>query len=366
MSGPAGFVWSRYVFNGVISGPGILMRRADSSPGGDTILNNLNTYSAGTTLLQGGIGFGINSTGPANAPTAGPIGTGPLSGGGSTTKVFASGGARNVGNPISITSSTFAIGGTNDLTLSGDVDLGGLPRTLRVDNTAMSILAGNVGNGSLTKEGNGTLLLNGSVSVSDITVNAGKLGGTGTLVSLLTVNTNGTLSPGTSIGTLTVSNDVTLSGNVVIEVDKTAGTYDLITGINNLTYGGTLTATNLSGTLTTSDTFKIFSATTPAGDFSSILGSPGHFLRWSFDPASGVLSVVAVTSSPTNITYTVSGGALNLTWPASHLGWIAASNSVDVSNPTNWFDIPGSGSATGLSVPIDILKKNVYFRLHSP
>jgi hypothetical protein len=237
-----------------------------------------------------------------------------------------------------------------------------------VDNNGTSILSGNASNGSLIKEGNGKLLLNGSVTADDVTVNAGTLGGTGALSGPLTVNTNGTVAPGVSVGTLTVNSDVTLAGNALIEVNKTAGTRDLLTGVNVLTYGGTLTVTNLSGTVTTNDAFKIFSATMPIGDFSSIAGSPGPGLKWSFNPVSGVLSVVAgdVAGNPTNISYTISSGALKLTWPASHLGWIAASNSVDVSKSNFWFDIVGSGSATSLTVPLDSLKTNVFFRLHSP
>ena len=35
------------------------------------------------------------------------------------------------------------------------------------------------------------------------------------------------------------------------------------------------------------------------------------------------LSVVStIASYPTNISYSVSGGVLTITWPATHLGWI--------------------------------------------
>ena len=362
-----------HTFNGEITGMGMLMRRADSAPGGDTILNGLNTYSNGTFLLQGGIGFGTSSVGSPNSATAGPIGTGALiqnnSGSGALTKVFASGGARNVGNPIFLATSgkpRFVIGGADDLTLSGDITLNGAT-TFQVDNTGTSILSGNVGNGSLVKEGNGKLLLNGAITADDVTVNAGTLGGTGALSGILTVNAGGTLAPGASIGTFTVNNDVTLSGNTLIEVNRTAGTRDFLTGVNNLTYGGTLTVTNLSGTLTTNDTFSIFSATTRVGNFSSIAGSPGPGLNWSFNPASGVVGVVVgVVTNPTNISYTFTGVVLHLTWPASHFGWLVASNSVAVNNPSFWFDVAGSGAATSLDVTLDPVKTNVFFRLHGP
>ena len=43
-----------------------------------------------------------------------------------------------------------------------------------------------------------------------------------------------------------------------VEVDQTTQTSDLITGLNNVTYGGTLVITNLTGTLTTSDSFNAY------------------------------------------------------------------------------------------------------------
>jgi hypothetical protein len=77
-----------------------------------------------------------------------------------------------------------------------------------------------------------------------------------------------------------------------------------------------------------------------------------------------VLGLRFEASYPTNMSFTVSGGALHLTWPATHLGWIVSSNSVSLSSTNSWFDIPASGSATNLDVPFDSSKTNVFFRLH--
>src|SRR6185295_16773409 len=84
--------------------------------------------------------------------------------------------------------------------------------------------------------------------------------------------------------------------------------------------------------------------------------------------ASGSITVLAsgVASNPTNITFNVSGNTLSLTWPGSHLGWIAQSNSVNVASGSSWFDIAGSQSGTNLNITINPALANVFYRLRHP
>jgi hypothetical protein len=82
--------------------------------------------------------------------------------------------------------------------------------------------------------------------------------------------------------------------------------------------------------------------------------------------ATNNLVIVSGTSNtPTNITATVSGSQLTISWPADHLGWILQSN-VNLSDPTNWFDLPGSGTNLQQVINIDPANPNVFFRLRSP
>jgi hypothetical protein len=77
-----------------------------------------------------------------------------------------------------------------------------------------------------------------------------------------------------------------------------------------------------------------------------------------------MLSSYATT--PTNIVFSVSGGnTLNLIWPESHLGWIAQSNSINLANPNDWFDIAGSAGVTNLNIPARP-SGNVFYRLRVP
>jgi hypothetical protein len=87
--------------------------------------------------------------------------------------------------------------------------------------------------------------------------------------------------------------------------------------------------------------------------------------------ATNVLGSITVltggtASYPTNILFSVSGGSLALSWPATHLGWYAQSNSVALANTNYWFDIPGSETVTSLNLTITPGQTNVFYRLRHP
>jgi hypothetical protein len=64
-----------------------------------------------------------------------------------------------------------------------------------------------------------------------------------------------------------------------------------------MTYGGTLAVSNLGGSLHVGDTFQLFLNSGSAGNFTSITGSPGAGMSYSFNPSTGILSVVSGGSS---------------------------------------------------------------------
>ncbi len=101
-------------------------------------------------------------------------------------------------------------------------------------------------------------------------------------------------------------------------------------------------------------------ASKPAGVYSqgtdpSYLGGTGS-----------LLVVPLMASTPTNISYSFAEGALTLTWPNTHLGWYAQSNSVNVDDPNFWFNIAGSDQATNLVITVDPAQTNVFYRLRRP
>src|SRR5262249_1658101 len=98
-------------------------------------------------------------------------------------------------------------------------------------------------------------------SDSRLTLSTGQtLTGNGTLNGSLTVGPGATISPGTSIGALLITNSVALQGTTFLELDKAANTNDVLRAAS-IGWSGTVSLTNLTGTLSAGDHFKIFYAT---------------------------------------------------------------------------------------------------------
>ncbi len=285
-------------YNGVISGPASIINRAGN--GSIITLNGNNTYSGGTTITTGSIGLGINSTGPGGAVTSGPLGTGTLfpanegTGAGGDAAIFASGGARTVGNAIVFQSTntefTLIIEGTNALNLSGPVTLAGTNRAFRVDNTnAATTISGPIGENvsglGLLKTGPGTLYLNGTNTYTGLTtISNGALGGTGIIVGPVKVEFGELLMPGASIGTLTISNDLNIGGDLLIEINKAGPqTNDLVivSGVLTNSGTGTVTVTNEGAALVGGNSFKLFNKPVQGGSALTIAPIPGAGLTWS-------------------------------------------------------------------------------------
>jgi autotransporter-associated beta strand protein len=231
--------------------------------------------------------------------------------------------------------------------------------------------------GGLVKQGSGTVYLDGANSYTGTTlVNNGTLAGGGSVSGPVVVSATGNIGAGDPgfVGTFTLnSQPLTLLGKATFRIAKDGGfpTSDLIAGITTATYGGTLVVTNItsdSTALVAGDTFTLFTATTHSGNFSSIVGSPGTGLGYTF--TNGVLHVVThnVFDDPTPIVFSVSGGSLTLSWAADHTGWILQSqtNSLSVGLTTTWFDVAGSSSGNSVTVPLSPGNPTVFFRLRHP
>lgn len=156
------------------------------------------TFSGGVRLIAGVLNTNASSTGPANAPTSGPFGTGILSlEGGSFSYTGSSAGSW--ANQVSLLGDV-SLDGTQSYTFSGSVGLGGAQRTLAVNQTVA--ISGVISNGGITKAGTGQLTLSrandyaGSTVVSSGTL---LLAGSASLASTSNVTlSGGTLRTGAS------------------------------------------------------------------------------------------------------------------------------------------------------------------------
>ena len=347
----------------IVTGTGtntVTMSGANAYTGGTTVnTGNLTLSGSGTLGAAGGaltVNGGTLDLG-TKSPTVGAVtingGTiqnGTLTGASyvATTASGASVSAVLAGASAALTKNgggTVALWGNN--TYGGGTTVSG--GTLLVNNTAGS----GTGSGTVTVAGGGTL------------------GGNGIISGPVTVQAGGTLSPGAdALGTLTVNNAVTLEGGTRMGINRTNTPNSDTLAATAITYGGTLSVTNLGGTLLAGDSFQLFSASARTGSFANTNLPPlGAGLGWNFNAASGLLSVVqTVATNPTNISYTFGGASLTLSWPADYLGWVlqAQTNSLTAGISNNWHDVPGSGSSTQAVITIDPHDPTVFFRLRYP
>jgi hypothetical protein len=72
-----------------------------------------------------------------------------------------------------------------------------------------------------------------------------------------------------------------------------------------------------------------------------------------------------VNPSPTNITSSVSGNQLTLSWPADHTGWTlqVQTNSASVGLSTTWYDVAGSTATNKVIYTINLANPTVFYRL---
>ena len=358
-------------WNGQIAGSGSLQRNGS---GGTTLLNNTNLYTGITKLSSGAIGLGIDSV-ASSPPTidAGPLGTGTLTidTTGSGQSLFAAGGAHVVGNAINYSSnavgSPLIISGSNPLTLAGPLDLSGTNRTFQINNTGGTVLAGVISDdgfqNGLTKNGNGTLYLDGANTYTGSTlVSTGLLAGAGSIAGPVVVQSSGTIGGGdaASIGTLTVNSDLTVNGNVLIRVNKGLApgqSNDVIsvTGLLTNTGTGTITVTNLGAALKVGDAFTLFNTALLNGGSLAVAGGG---VNWNNHLAvDGSISVASVmVSQPPAITaVSVSGSNLVISGTNGTAGagfYVLSSTNLALPmaswkyEATNTFGTGGSLSAT--------------------
>ena len=163
-------------------------------------------------------------------------------------------------------------------------------------------------------------------------------------------------------GTLTLSGTNTYTGNTTVD----GGT--LLLQQPTLSAGSTITVTNagllqlaFAGSETNQVAALVLNGVNKAAGVYNSTTDPAYL------SGAGSLRVgAAVATYPTNITYSMSGSVLTLTWPGSHLGWYAQSNSVSLADTNYWFDITNSELATNLVITISPSQTNVFYRMRLP
>jgi autotransporter-associated beta strand protein len=342
---------------------GRLFRIGEDGPG---VLNLSGTGDFQTSCNEVTIGWNASGTGTLNL-NGGSFQARRVIGGAGTSTVNFNGGVLRAG-PNANADFLTALDTANVLAGGAVIDSG-----TNTINVAQALLDG-TGGGGLTKTGNGTLRLNGVNTYTGTTlVNAGTLGGFGTIAGPVNVAAGATLAPGTSIGTLTINNTLQLAGTstTVMEINKTAATNDLVTGVTTLTYGGTLVLKNLGGELAVNDTFKLFDATSYNGSFANVVSQTvGQTVTWDLSnlTVDGTVRVASAVAAQVTLTSVVNGNTIDLSWPVDQLGWRleVQTNSLAVGLANNWVTVPNSTNVTSVSVPVVPGNPAVFFRLVFP
>ncbi|HXT11038.1 MAG TPA: autotransporter-associated beta strand repeat-containing protein, partial [Candidatus Angelobacter sp.] len=257
--------------------------------------------------------------------------------------------------------------GTGTLTLSGSLTYTG---PTAVSNGVLVLTTSAPSSSDFALAAPGIL----DISALSILSPSGTVEGNGTLRGSLATAGNVYVGFSNAIGTLTITNDVSLSGTTYMELNRTNanGTNDMISS-QTMTLGGVLNVTNLGPALQVGDTFQLFkTAGALSGAFTQV-NLPTNDVNnvtytWTDNTAvNGSITVATVTGgvnpNPTNITFSVSGGKLNLSWPADHLGWTLQVQTNGLTN-TIWQDVAGSSSVDSTNIPIDPNVPNAFYRLH--
>jgi autotransporter-associated beta strand protein len=288
------------------------------------------SLSAGTITLNSGGTF-TQSGGTLSISSDSDPGGGTLNINGGTLQ--ASGGPHILGNDLKV-GGDFALGGTNNFTLSGAVDLGGPTRTITLTNSGDTNLSGIISNGGLSIDntGAGSLTLSGANTYTGTTtLNSGTLlagnneafNATGAANLIIKGGTIGASAAGISItNPLTIGGDFNMGGGAgtTLEFTKTMNlTGFLLThnGASDDTLKGNLTSTASGGITVTAGTLNLtgnnggyIGTSTVTGGTLNLQGSGNYTGNNSV--SGGILnmnSASAITYSGTN---TVSGGTLNM------------------------------------------------------
>lgn len=248
-----------------------------------------------------------------------------------------------------------------------------------IDSASYSIavnqnLLGNPADGGLTKNGIGTLYLNGVNTYTNITtVSAGTLGGAGTIAGPVNVAAGATLSPGTaSIGTLTVNNTLALNSlsKTFVKVSIDGGAHnDAVAGLTGVAYNGTLTASNVgTNVLTVGSHFQLFNVA-GTGNFSSVAILP--FGQGTFNPLTGVLTITSMVPPVVNKPV-LSAGNLILSGtggtPGGGYTWLT---SISLTNPIAAWTVATNGVYNSVgaftnAIPVSITTPAQFYRFRTP
>jgi autotransporter-associated beta strand protein len=232
-----------------------------------------------------------------------------------------------------------------DLTVYGTLRLNGYSQTINGLFGTNTVDGGSgtptltVGGNNETSEFDGVIVnSSGSLSLNKIGTGSLYLTATNTYTGNTTVNA-GTLEIEQPY--LATNSTVTVAGGATLQMDFSVTNTVAGLVLNGVTY-----------------TNGVYNTTTSP----SYLAGSGSLL---------VVPLVTLPNTPTNLTFSVSGSTLTLSWPASYLGWIlqVQTNALNAGLQTSsnaWSDVAGSAGIYSTNLPINPAIPTAFYRLRHP
>lgn len=232
-----------------------------------------------------------------------------------------SGGSSSITSVNKVGSGTLALSGQNTYTGTTTISSGTLALVFNptngADGSINSSATINIVSGAVldvSGRSDGTLQVGSTVAQT--------MEGRGTLLGSLNASGSATVSPGGgpggNTGTLMVTNSVTLSGTAWMKLNRanTPNSDQIVSSLSTVTYGGTLTVTNIGARLQTGDRFTLFSGGGLSGGSFGTVNLPNYY-TWDTSQlgVNGSIAVTAVLPPPaiTNVDFsTLSSGTVTL------------------------------------------------------
>ena len=274
------------------------------------------------------------------------------------------------GHPVDLLVSTLVIGaynnaGTYQNTFTFDTGI--------LDAQATSLSAVRNNNANAAASGSTLNLGGGAAALGPVSLTASAAYGTLNISGGAVVTANKITSPGTGTATLSLSGatlnlSLTNNGNpatapVIVDVFNASGAVNLgVTG-NQLTTGQ-FALISYTGSIGGDGFPALNLASLPAGVSGYLSNNPANL---SVDLVI-TNAPVYVSTNPTNITTTVVGNTLTLSWPADHAGWHlqVQTNALATGLGTNWVTIPNSNLSNSYTNTLNPANGTVFYRMVYP
>jgi hypothetical protein len=226
---------------------------------------------------------------------------------------------------------------------------------------------------------NSVLVTDGSFALQ----NAQTLQGIGTVIaSNVTADATTTIAPGlptNTFGNLIILGKLVSDGAINLKAGHTTSAVSDKLTSTNMTLNGSITVTQAGANdLVTGDVFTLFSGPVSGNATNSVTlpaQNPSATISYVWTNKLSINGTIVllsgaspVNTNPTNITVSLSGNQLTLSWPADHTGWRlqAQTNSVSVGLTPNWFDVPGSTTVNSMTFTLNPANGTVFYRMIYP